>query len=90
MRFCQQCSRLQPLEMFSGDRRSCAASLDKREWAWGLWVQAGSAAACLCFGLVASRVVLRVCGKVLVHGNRCNSAARLVGFVPARTTVEDD
>ncbi|KAI7835892.1 hypothetical protein COHA_010236 [Chlorella ohadii] len=30
MRFCQQCSKLQPLELFMGDRRSCAASLDKR------------------------------------------------------------
>ncbi|PRW61318.1 squamosa promoter binding [Chlorella sorokiniana] len=30
MRFCQQCSKLQPLELFSGDRRSCATSLDKR------------------------------------------------------------
>ncbi len=35
MRFCQQCSKLQPLELFMGDRRSCAASLDKRECAAG-------------------------------------------------------
>ena len=31
MRFCQQCSKLQPIRMFEGSHRSCAASLDKRE-----------------------------------------------------------
>lgn len=41
MRFCQQCSRLQPLEMFSGDRRSCVASLEKREFAVRLCADSG-------------------------------------------------
>lgn len=31
LRFCQQCSRLQPLNCFEGSRRSCASSLTKRE-----------------------------------------------------------
>ena len=31
MRFCQQCSKLQPIRMFEGGHRSCAASLDRRE-----------------------------------------------------------
>lgn len=30
MRFCQQCTRLQPLAQFDGTRRSCRASLSKR------------------------------------------------------------
>ena len=35
LRFCQQCSKLQPVEAFEGERRSCVESLDRREWVAG-------------------------------------------------------
>ena len=43
VRFCQQCSKLHPVEDFKGGFRSCTASLDKREWSTGAGQLAGMA-----------------------------------------------
>lgn len=34
LRFCQQCSKLQPLVEFKGQQRSCMAAQAKRECGW--------------------------------------------------------